>query len=328
MWARLALVIAAIVATLTALELAMRAIKPGGLSHWSNLVLEARTVLAATEQRRFEHSDRLGVVPRGGLRGGERMRDGEAPLLAVGDSYTYGEEVGDSETWPAHLERALGRSVLNGGVSSYGFDQIVLRAELLATERKPAMIAVAFIADDIHRTEMRRMWGAEKPYFDIVSDDLVLRNVPVPLSPDPRTTLTFSQRTLGYSHLFDFILRRLDLLHGWFGDHVRVHPVGAGERISCLLTARLAELQQRSSTPVLLVAQYDPVVWQDPVFAAEQRRLTVGLLRCATNRGLATIDTFDALAARTADMKRLYAFWHMSDEGNRLIASVIAAKIR
>ena len=328
MWARLALVIAAIVATLTALELAMRAINPGGLSHWSNLVLEARTVLAATEQRRFEHSDRLGVVPRDGLRGGERMRDGVAPLLAVGDSYTYGEEVGDGETWPAHLERALGRTVLNGGVSSYGFDQIVLRAELLATERKPAMIVVAFIADDIHRTEMRRMWGAEKPYFDIVSDDLVLRNVPVPLPPDPRTTLTFSQRTLGYSYLFDFILRRLDLLHGWFGDHVRVHPVGAGERISCLLTARLAELQQRSSTPVLLVAQYDSVVWQDPVFAAEQRRLTVGLLRCATNRGLATIDTFDALAARTADMKRLYVLWHMSDEGNRLIASVIAAKTR
>ena len=46
----------------------------------------------------------------------------------------------------------------------------------------------------------------------------------------------------------DFVLRRLDLLHNWFGDHVRVHPDGDGERISCLLTGRLAELRMAGHT--------------------------------------------------------------------------------
>ena len=52
------------------------------------------------------------------------------PILAVGDSYTYGEEVGENDSWPAQLQRIKNQRVLNAGVSGYGFDQSVLRAEL------------------------------------------------------------------------------------------------------------------------------------------------------------------------------------------------------
>src|SRR5438477_637971 len=138
----------------------------------------------------------------------------------------------------------------------------VLRAEQIAAARRPSAIVVGFIADDIRRTEMRRQWGAEKPYFGFQGPGhdggLVLRNVPVPPRPDPRTTLTFWQRTLGHSFLFDFAMRRLGLLYDWFGDHVRVHPPGDGERIACLLTERLRELQASSGARVIVLAEYDP----------------------------------------------------------------------
>jgi hypothetical protein len=150
--------------------------------------------------------------------------------------------------------------------------------------------------------------------------------VPVPPRADPRTTLTFWQRTLGYSYLFDFILRRLDLLHDWFGDHLRAHPAGTGETLACRLTERLAALQRSSGARVLVVAEYDPVVWDDPAFAAEQRRLTKGLLDCAAKNGLATIDSFQALAEQ-AKPRQLYVLWHMNEPGNRLIARLIAAAL-
>jgi len=249
----------------------------------------------------------------------------------VGDSFTFGDEVKDGQTWPAQLKLLTGRHVLNGGVSGYGFDQAVLRAEQLAGKYKPSAIVVGFIADDIRRTEMRRLWSADKPYFDLDSDPgsdkIVLRNVPVPQRVDPRSTLTFWQRTLGYSYLFDFILRRLDLLHDWFGDHVRVHPAGTGETLACRLTDRLANLQRSSGARVIVVAEYDPVVWDDPAFAAEQRRMTKGLLDCAAKNGLSTIDSFPALA-ETAQPRRLYGLWHMTEQGNRLIAKLIAGQLK
>ena len=336
---RTVLVLVSVVIGLGLIELGVRAYTWTWLFAWPNYVLDARKVLAETDSGRSVHDDRLGYRPRPGHAAPGVTIDGDglrstgtapagtrAPILAVGDSFTFGEEVGDVESWPADLQRITGRRVLNGGVSGYGFDQIVLRAEALAPLYKPDAIVVAFIADDIRRTEMRRLWSADKPYFDPDGDGLALRNVPVPPRAPAETTLTFWQRTIGYSYAFDFLMRRLDLLHDWFGDHVRVHPPGTGERIACRLTARLAELQQRSGAPVLVVAAYDPVVWDDPKFAAEQRRLTAGLLDCARRSGLATLDTYEALAA-TPRPRDLYVLWHMNADGNALIARLIAGAL-
>jgi hypothetical protein len=343
---RAGLVLLSILAGLLVLELGLRASTWGYLFAWSNFVLDARKVLAERDAGRYAPDERLGYVPRpgyaapgmtidaAGLRHtGNGAATTGAPILAVGDSFTFGDEVSDPETWPAELQQITGRRVLNGGVSGYGFDQIVLRAEQLAEREhlaardKPSDIVVAFIADDIRRTEMRRLWSADKPWFVMAGGKLELRGVPVPPRADPWGTLTFWQKTLGYSYLFDFILRRLDLLHDWFGDHVRVHAPGVGELLACRLTERLAELQKQSGARVLLLAEYDPVVFDDPAFAAEQRRLTGGLLACAEKNGLATIDSFSALSA-VAQPRRLYGLWHMNNAGNRLIAELVAKALK
>jgi hypothetical protein len=339
--ARTALVLGSIVAGLILLELGLRASTWVYLFNWPNFVLGARTVHTERDTGRHIHDARLGHTPRpayaapgltidaNGLRLTGEVRAGEPPILAVGDSFTFGEEVTDADAWPAQLQRMVGRRVLNAGVSGYGFDQIVLRAEELAPLYKPAAIVIGFIADDIRRTEMRRLWGADKPYYDIEKETLTLRNVPVPPRAAPQTTLDFWQRTLGYSYLADFVMRRLDLLYDWYGDHLRVHPPGTGERIACLLAGRLAELQRSSGARLLVVAEYDPVVWDDPAFATEQRRLTEGLLACARQRGLGTIDSFDAMTRHAGDKgpRGLYVQWHMNAEGNRLIARAIAADL-
>ena len=76
-----------------------------------------------------------------------------------------------------------------------------------------------------------------------------------------------------------------------------------------------------------MLAEYDPVVWDDPAFAAEQRRMTRGLLDCAARNGLATIDSFDTLAA-TGAPRKLYVTWHMNEPGNRLIAGLVAGELK
>jgi GDSL-like Lipase/Acylhydrolase family len=337
------LVLGSILVTLVLLELGLRAWSGIYLYKWPNFVLGAREALDKSEQSRFIDDPHLGYVPRPGysVRGvsfdaeGFR-RDGDipasaagGPIVAVGDSYTYGNEVTDTETWPAHLQELTDERVLNGGVSGYGFDQTVLRAESAAAAIHPSVIVVSFIADDIRRTEMRRLWGAEKPYFDLYGDRLALRNVPVPPRPDPSHTLDFWRRTLGYSYLVEFTVERLGLQYGWFGNHIRVHPAGTGERIACLLAGRLAKLQRTSGAAVLVVAQYDPYVWQNADFAAEQRRMSRGLLDCARQNQLGVLDTYDAVSAWTGKdgPRGLYGMWHMNDQGNRLTARLIAAAL-
>ena len=332
-----ALVVASLVVGLFLVEFTARAIAWGYLFAYPNFVLTARTTLAEGDRGRYRHDPQLGHVPRAGYSGGgttieeDGLRRTGAPLagppiLAVGDSFTWGDEVADGQTWPAQLQALTGRRVLNGGVSGYGFDQSVLRAEQLAPKVGPAAIVVGFIADDIRRTEMRRLWSADKPYFVLEDGALVPRGVPVPERAEPATTLSTAQWILGYSYALDLLLRPLNLLHDWYGDHQRALPEGAGATIACRLTDRLAGLQDTSGAPVIVLAEYDPVVWDDPAFAAEQRRLTGGLLACADQAGLRTIDSFDALAA-TGAPRSLYVTWHMNEAGNRLIAGLVARKL-
>lgn len=365
----LGLVLGSIVVGLFLLECGLRVWSGGYLLHWPNFVLGARVAHTEREQGRFIDDALLGYAPRPhfgqpgiSFDGDGLRRNGAdaaaptptptvaptvspvvppvlAPILATGDSYTFGDEVTDGETWPAHLQRLIGRRVLNAGVSGYGFDQAVLRAESLAARVRPSAIVVAFIADDLRRLEMRRIWGAEKPYFAVVDGRLVLRNVPVPPRPDPRQTLDFWQRTLGYSYLIQFLIERSVLNLRWFDDQIRVHPAGTGERIACLLTDRLRALQETQGTRVFLLAEYDPYVWKDAAFEAEQRRMTKGLLDCARQRGLQAVDSFAAMAAwhgqgsspgRGAESGPLglYGQWHFNDAGNALIAGLIAGALR
>ena len=91
-----------------ALEIGLRASTWGYLFVWPNFVLEARRVLAEQDRGRYVHDDRLGYVPRPGhaepgltIGADGLRRTGEAaagtlaapPILAAGDSFTFGAEV-------------------------------------------------------------------------------------------------------------------------------------------------------------------------------------------------------------------------------------------
>lgn len=285
------------------------------------------------------HDPDLGYAPKPGFRGsgaagwpvtidvdglrscGESTEGagGERPILAVGDSYTFGEEVGDTEAWPALLQQLSGRRVLNGGVSGYGFDQVVLRAERLADIHGPAMLIVGFIADDVRRTEMRRLWGRNKPWFGLESEQLQLAGVPVP-ERRRRAPRWLRPR-------LDRILITLPaVLQHLFGYHVRRHPAGHGLRIALCLIERLAQLGERHRCPVVLLAQYHPQVWSERAFAAEERRLTTLVLDGARKAGLATVDTFPRFAVEPAAAS-FYVNSHLNGRGNAMVASLLAARL-
>jgi len=283
----------------------------------------------------LEHDPLLGYVPRPGDYGRhtrwrthvevtpQRLRSNgvEPPqgpmILAVGDSFTWGDSVDDDETWPARLERLLRRPVGNGGVSGYGFDQIVLRAERLVGELEPQRVVVSFISDDVPRCENSYRF-APKPFFRIENGSLVLAGVPVP-EAHPRDPW----RWLRWSRLANRVLGGLLGERWWLPNAVREHDRGL--EVTLLLVERLAAL----GAPVLLVAQWSPRWEHGPART---------VLDYASSLGLATLDLEPPLQRRLAqEPGALWKFFvpvddrgrtipgHMTSAGNAWVAEQLAS---
>jgi len=306
----LVLVIGSVLFSLLVLELGVRlASGPQWLVHWPNIVLEERLTTRQGETGRTVHDPRLGFVGRAGYadqtlhydqRGfrvapaPEGLTLAQPPILVVGDSYAHGNEIADRETWPARLQKLVGRAVVNAAMSGYGIDQMVLRAE--------------------------------KPYFESVDGALVLRNVPVPPPHPPADTLSIWQRLFGYSLLVDTILRHQGWQYEWSIDHVRVLSPEQGERQVCPLMRRLAGL----GLPTMVVAEYDRYVWVDADYAQGVRRVTDIVLKCAVEAGFATLDMFAAIdqAVRTRGLAVIYGDAHPSPAGTEITAQRIADELK
>jgi len=324
------------------LEVGARLLRgPQALLHWPNRLMQRQAQFDQQVESRFIRDPRLGYVPRPDYHSPHFNHDAQGmrvtgsasgiaetpPLLATGDSYTYGDEVADAETWPAALQRILKRRTINAGVNGYGLDQSVLRTEIVAPAIRPAAIVLSFVADDLTRAEMEHLWGAEKPYFTLASDGTaVLRNVPVPDDPAERTHWSVWQRAFGWSMVIDAIASRLEDDGAWSIGNVRATAAGTGAKLACPLMQRLARLD----LPLLVVAQYEPGVWgNNATYREEQHRLSRHVLDCAKAAGFATLDTFDLLkkAVKADGVKTIYVDQHPSGKGNELIAGAIAAEL-
>jgi len=256
----------------------------------------------------------------GGIRDNGNAPVPERPLvLATGDSYTFGDEVGDSETYPAHLERLLGCRVVNGGVQAYGFDQSVLRAEQLSAEYEPSLIIVGLIPDDIYRCE-HGVRGAAKPYFDVEDDEFVLRHSPVP--PPAELDMTWAQRWLGHSLVAHHCML---MLHGeeWLLRSV-VH--GDGGSVAGLLINRLDRFSEQTGIPVIVLVEYsrfDLGSILDRPLAGSPRSLG-DLIRVSRDRvhvlDLMNLEPSPAQLHAGLTTRDLHLEGHLSPEGNRRVA--------
>jgi hypothetical protein len=263
---------------------------------------------------------RVSIGPSGLRSNGQQVPVHGDAILVVGDSYTFGDEVNDEETWPAYLESNLGRPVLNGGVFGYGLDQIVLRAEQLLKEHRAAVLVVSIIPDDIQRCQFSYRF-ASKPYFEIVNNSLQLQNVPVP-TPGQRP-ISFLLTMLGYSNLADAILSRV-CPELWIVDPSGIKVVHhGGKELACLLMERLASLAKKTPVRLLLVMQGYP---------DHQTAEAEPVLTRAQQLGIEVLDLLPALSdsVKAEPAKRQAWFtpqWHMTAEGNAWVAKRIAEKL-
>jgi len=114
-----------------------------------------------------------------GLRGPEvaEKRAGERRILYLGDSLIYGQGVGDEDTQPAQLERALrdrdpktAWSVINAGNRSYGTAQELALLAELGARIQPDVVLLGWYWNDIDERDVARTYARLKDKGELCFD--------------------------------------------------------------------------------------------------------------------------------------------------------------
>jgi hypothetical protein len=257
--------------------------------------------------------------------GESRPVSDHAPILALGDSFTWGYEVGDADTWPAQLERAIGQPVINGGVAAYGFDQIVLRGEQLVTSHQPELVIIALIPDDIERMEFSLLWGIVRPHFTIDDAGQLV------FHPPDRRLLGRTERSggvyagfravFGYSFLVHQVMKRVDP-GGWYAGRPSVRVHAEGPAVACRLMPRARAL----ADAVVLVWNYA----KRQAASRDRPALVDQVSRCALAAGIEVIDLSDWLfgaLGEASDLDLYYGPSHMNRAGYSGVVDVITDQL-
>ena len=342
-----ALIAVSILVTLAVWEIGLRHHDGIPLLEFTNFIGDR--VNRAKQDTAFLYDERLGWQMKPNLRSpstntgayGVRLpgsKDRTLPIggiLASGDSFTFGSDVSDAESWPAYLETTIGVPVVNAAVPGWGTDQIVMHAEEMLDIARPQTLIVDFLWYDIGRAEEEINFGAYKPYYTVEDSRLVLHNVPVPPFEGRVHELGLVRGLLGYSYAIYWAAGRLSF-DRWLGSintqHQRATPGGTGERITCLLLQRLKERTDRSGMRLIMVMEYGV-----GDFGRPQPKAAAAVVSCAGEMGVETVDTWTSLAEIHAKDQALLrslfivqeSGWsHMSADGNRLVAAAIAQQVQ
>lgn len=309
------------------------------LSQALDLVRVNSAALDFDRQLGWRLKERSGVPGSGFTTGPQGIRTNGKPLgtlptgaiLAVGDSFTAGSGVKDEETWPAQLERRLGRPVLNAAAGAWGVDQMVLRAELLAPMVKPSALIVGILAQDSFRNSYDVYGGGAKPWFALEDGRAALKGVPVERLEGTAHSLGPVRRVLGHSYLVHWTMTRPALISRWIdhgGQYHRVMSDKDGVRVSCALMERLKAFRSKHGAEIVVVMLWGAQESIEPApywYGAE-------VVECARRAGHSTIDLHAPLhAIHRDDPQRFARLWideggmpgHPSAEGHALTAELI-----
>lgn len=266
---------------------------------------------------------KLTITQDGFRSNGSETIPGSSDVLVVGDSFTFGFQVSDSETWPACLERKLRLGVDNGGVFAYGTAQALKRASLKLAEKSYTTLVLSTLVDprngDFQRDRLSYRYGFPKPAVIHTKNGIELSPVPDPNAPG--TKFNPSSVSLAYerSEMVAVTIDRFFPLYNYSGERLTVvHPNAANQKEIVDW-----DLRQFSSFPVknkLLLLQYgSPDTTNEEV--AEERKL---VLRTASELSLKVIDPITALRNyKKSDLWFISNGGHHTPLGNEVICSYL-----
>lgn len=256
---------------------------------------------------------------------------GRNRLLLLGDSNTFGYGIREGERFSDLLGRALpATEVVNLGVFGYGTDQEAILLEREGLGYAPRTVVLALSAGDLSDNMSSVNTGSAKPFFRLNAGQLELYNTPVPrkspLLPSAAAGSRLKQMLYHNVHLYRLLVYRNMALHRFATDTVAEMTVPEGLQVTGALIRGMQALC-RENRVKFLVMLIPHGIWLDGVKAGYFPALQGMLAR----DGIAFLDTTPALSAAAARGGQVFFAKdpvHLSPEGNRVVAEILAGYLR
>ena len=244
-------------------------------------------------------------------------------VLAVGDSFTFGDQVNNSDTWPACIAQQMPLDVWNGGVFGYGAAQSILRAEReVAIHGTFDIIIWSITVDsDFDRDQLSVRSSFSKPYIASVEGETMV------VPPGDFDTSPDFMWLLGYSVILQrHLLPILQKEGNFFYDgryKVRGEQAAEIRDIIDFAMQRFARIKGTKRKSILL--QYDPWIFSERDFEkTNERRMLIE--KYAEKYNIEIIDSFDQVYVPEKRDELWFSykdFGHHTPYGNKVVCDEV-----
>ena len=251
-----------------------------------------------------------------------------AKILAVGDSFTFGDQVSNDETWTACLEKKAEKNVINAGVPGYGAAQSVKRASYIIRDFNiDTIILSIFLNDDFHRDQKIYLSGFPRPAVINFKGDLKYSKIPYSIAKgtkfNPSEVKLALAQIKNNSMLGSKIIDKLQIdLSG--KSRIEVHPDSA--TIDEIIKFTISEFEKLDVKNKFILFQYGKHDMFDKNYPIEKTQKIRELVTSALkDKDIIVIDSYTTLFLN--EKKGVddiwFAYAHHTTFGNDLVCNEI-----
>ena len=250
-----------------------------------------------------------------------KMNSYKKKILTVGDSFTFGDQVSNSETWQSYANlNSTKYQFINCGVGGYGTAQSMLRAFTLYDRIKPdILIQSVLVGWDMKRDQLVLHWGFPVPSVIKTGVNGRIKQSP-PIDCLANAGCKYSSlkppyivKALSFSYLYCKLFPQACDLVGRRTTYLSPNAATVPEILNYII-----QQYQRSGTHVVWLLHYNDKISED---TQKERRLIRNTL---AKKRIFYIDTYDLFHSPRAPYKVGETYYnHHTRLGNSLLGSFV-----
>jgi len=244
-------------------------------------------------------------------------------ILTVGDSFTFGDQVSDTETWPSCIELKTNQETLNAGVFGYGTAQAVRRASFVTRRQNiETVILSVLVNNDFHRDRLRFRSGFPRPAVIRSEQGLSYADVP-PIDSSgtnwqPNGESAILSNFSHYSYLLTKVIPVIGIdVTGMRRTETHENAADLGQ----VIHFAVREFSNLDATNKFIVLQYSQTDF--PNLQPEVVQLKEQLLSEARLESIPVIDTYNRLQLELSNNSNDIWNSHHTAYGNALVCDEI-----